>query len=336
MTLAWISGCAALELSDDERAVFEATPPWGLILFKRNVETPAQVAALTRSFREAVGRPDAPVLIDQEGGRVQRLRPPHWPSYPSAAAYARCGSVDDAAEAARLGGRLIADDLLRLGITVDCAPVLDRPVPDSHDVIGNRAFGHDGATIVRLAGAFAAGLMDGGVMPVVKHVPGHGRAGVDSHLSLPVVEADLTTLADDFEPFRRLVDLPMAMTAHVVYTAIDPERPATTSRIVLERIVRGTIGFDGLLISDDLSMEALKGTLGQRAAGAREAGCDMLLHCNGKMDEARAVAAEARPIAGDTARRVAAAMARFAPAKPLERGAAEVRFADLLGLPTVA
>ena len=331
MTLAWISGCAGLTLTDEERSLFGTAPPWGLILFKRNIETPAQVVALTQSFRDLVGRPDAPVLIDQEGGRVQRLRPPYWPSYPSAATYARCRSSADATEAARLGGRLIADDLLQLGITVDCAPVLDRPVAGSHDVIGNRAFSSDGAEIVRLAGAFAEGLMAGGVLPVVKHVPGHGRAGADSHLSLPVVGAGPDELEGDFAPFRALATLPMAMTAHVVYTALDPERPATTSPLVIDEIVRGRIGFTGLLLSDDLSMEALRGTLGERAAAARDAGCDILLHCNGKMDEARLVAAQARPIEGQTARRVAAAMRRVAPPTLFDRASTEARFADLLG-----
>ena len=331
MIYAWISGCAGLSLDDAERALFRATPPWGLILFKRNIETPAQVEALTRDFRDLVGRADAPVLIDQEGGRVQRLRPPHWPSYPAAATYRGCRTPAAAREAAGLAGRLIADDLNRLGITVDCAPVLDRPVPGSHDVIGNRAFGTAVEDIVRLGGAFAAGLMAGGVLPVVKHLPGHGRAGVDSHLSLPVVEADLAALADDFEPFRQLADLPMAMTAHVVYAAIDPARPATTSPIVIADIIRDRIGFAGLLLSDDLSMEALQGTLGARAAAAREAGCDILLHCNGKMDEARLVAAEARVIDGDLARRIATAMARRTEPVTFDRVEAAARLADLVG-----
>ncbi len=328
-TFAWISGCAGLALSGEERAFFAASQPWGLILFGRNIGEPAQVAALTRDFREAVGRPDAPVLIDQEGGRVRRLRPPHWRAYPSAATYRRCR---EPAEAARLAGRLMADDLLRIGITVDCAPVLDLPVPGSHDVIGDRAFGTTVDEVVRLGRAFADGLLAGGVLPVVKHVPGHGRAGVDSHLSLPVVVADRGTLArQDFEPFRQLSGLPMAMTAHVVYTAIDPSRPATTSRVVLDAIVRGAIGFDGLLLSDDLSMEALEGTLGQRAAAAREAGCDILLHCNGKLEEARAVAAQALPIGGETGRRVEAALALGGQPGPLDRAAAEARFDELTG-----
>jgi beta-N-acetylhexosaminidase len=321
MTLALICGCAGLDLTDEEKRFFEAVQPWGLILFRRNVDNPAQVAALTASFRDVVGRPEAPVLVDQEGGRVQRLRPPHWPDYPAAARYGGAG-LQDGCEAARLGGRLIAGDLRALGITVDCAPVLDVPVPGSHTVIGDRAFAQNAGDVARFGRAFAEGLIEGGVLPVMKHVPGHGRAGVDSHLSLPVVTTDRHTLeATDFAPFRQLVDLPMAMTAHVVYTALDPEHPATTSRIVIDTVIRGAIGFAGLLLSDDLSMEALKGTLGQRAEAARDAGCDILLHCNGKLDEARAVADAARPIDGAVARRVAAAMARSG--KPLAQASGQ-------------
>lgn len=317
MTLAFVCGCAGLALSDDETRFIERSRPWGLILFRRNIDTPEQVTRLTGAFRAIVGRPDAPVLIDQEGGRVQRLRPPHWPDYPAAAAYGRPTGARGL-QAAQLGGRLIANDLRPLGVTVDCAPVLDIPGDGSHDVVGNRAFARDPAAVADLARAFADGLFSGGVLPVIKHVPGHGRATVDSHLSVPVVDADRATLERvDFEPFRRLADLPMAMTAHVIFTALDPSHPATTSAIVIEQVVRGAIGFDGLLLSDDLSMEALRGTLGERAAAARDAGCDILLHCNGKLDEAEAVAREARPLDGMAERRAHAALARLGKPEPL-------------------
>lgn len=317
MTLAFICGCAGLDLTEEERRFFAAAAPWGLILFRRNVADPEQVARLTARFRDAVERPEAPVFVDQEGGRVQRLRPPHWTEYPAAAAYGAMTS-GHAPAASRLAGRLIAADLRALGITADCAPVLDVPALGSHAVIGDRAFARDVEGVARLGRAFAEGLMAGGVLPVMKHVPGHGRAGVDSHLSLPTVDADLPTLERiDFEPFRRLADLPMAMTAHVVYTALDPEQPATTSRRVIDTIVRGSIGFDGLLLSDDLSMQALNGSLGERAEAAREAGCDVLLHCNGKLDEAQAVAAASRPLAGRPERRAAEALARLARPAPL-------------------
>lgn len=330
--LALICGCTGTTLSEAERRFFAEVQPWGLILFRRNVEEPAQVSALCAAFRAAVGRPDAPVFVDQEGGRVQRLRPPHWPAYTAAGLYAAGRSIEDAEAAARLAARLVADDLRAVGITADCAPVLDVRAPGSHDVIGDRAFGSEVDTVVRLGLAFAEGLMAGGVLPVVKHIPGHGRTRVDSHHDLPVVTEDRETLSRvDFEPFRRLATLPAAMTAHIVFTALDPDQPATTSATVIGSVVRGLIGFDGLLLSDDLSMNALAGSLGERAAAAREGGCDILLHCNGVADEARAVAAEARPVTGDTARRIAAAIARIGPPAPFDRSAAEIKLATLLG-----
>ena len=306
---AFVCGCASLELADGECRFIEATQPWGLILFKRNVGSPDQLRALTKRFRECVGRSDAPVLVDQEGGRVQRLGAPLWSPYPAAAIYQSLGSEQTTGEAAELGGRLIATDLREAGITVDCAPVLDVPVPDVTPAIGSRAFGPDPDTVARLGHAFARGLLGGGVLPVIKHMPGHGRAVVDSHYELPVVTAGRRELeAVDFAPFRALRDLPIAMTAHVVFTAIDPQRPATTSAIVIRSIIREWIGFEGLLISDDLSMEALKGSLGERASAAAEAGCDILLHCNGKLDEAMAVAAQAKPLEGLVAGRAERAL----------------------------
>lgn len=306
---AFICGCAGPTLSGDESRFVEATQPWGLILFKRNVDTPEQIRRLTQSFRSAVGRDDAPVLVDQEGGRVQRLGPPHWPVYPAGARYADASTTEDSEEAARLGGRLIAADLRDVGITIDCAPVLDVVTPITHQAIGTRGYGRDPATVARLGRAFADGLLSGGVLPVIKHMPGHGRAKVDSHIDLPVVDASANDLhANDFMPFAALADLPIGMTAHLIYTALDPSNPATTSKIIIEQVIRDQIGFHGLLLSDDLSMEALKGSLHDRAAAAIAAGVDIVLHCNGKMDEAREVADAAPLLEGRAAERAARAL----------------------------
>ena len=312
--LACIFGCQGPRLAPAERAFFRAAQPWGFILFARNVESPDQVRALVDSLRACVERPDAPVLIDQEGGRVQRLGPPHWRRYPPGRAYGDLVANDplQRREVARLGARLLAHDLASLGINVDCLPVLDVPEPGAHDVIGDRAYGDSAETVALLGRACAEGLIAGGVLPVIKHIPGHGRARADSHLALPVVEASLAELdARDFAPFRGLSDMPMAMTAHVVYAAIDPRRPATTSRRVMRHIVRGAIGFDGLVMTDDLSMKALAGDFSERTRAALDAGCDVVLHCNGVMDEMTAVASAARPLAGKARRRAAAALARL-------------------------
>ncbi|HEY8564642.1 MAG TPA: beta-N-acetylhexosaminidase [Beijerinckiaceae bacterium] len=314
MTLsALIVGLSGPVLTPDEAAFFRDLRPWGYILFKRNVESPGQVLALTDALRALDGREDLPILADQEGGRVQRLGPPHWPRYPTGRAY---GSIPDPVERAavtRLGARLIAHDLKGVGINVDCLPVLDVPVPGSHDVIGDRAYGHEPEIVASLGRAAAEGLLDGGVLPVIKHVPGHGRAAADSHHDLPVVDASREELeAQDFAPFRALADMPLAMTAHVVYAALDPERPATTSPSVMRDIIRGAIGYDGLVMSDDLSMNALAGSLGERAAAAFAAGCDVGLHCNGRMDEMIAVAANAPMLGGDALRRADAALERIA------------------------
>ncbi len=313
MVRAFVCGCAGLALDQVERAFLAEAQPWGLILFRRNVSSPEQLQGLTAAFRDTVGRPDAPVLVDQEGGRVQRLAPPLWTRYPAASAYAGVYATDPEAgkRMARLGGELMARDLATCGITIDCAPVLDVPVEGSSTVIGDRAFGRDPETVAALARSFAEGLIAGGVLPVVKHCPGHGRAEVDSHLELPVVVASRAELDRDFAPFRALADLPMAMTAHVTYRVLDPDQPATTSRLVIERVIRGEIGFDGLLLSDDLSMEALRGSLHERAAAASMAGCDILLHCNGDLQEARAVAAAAPALDGRAATRAAAALSRI-------------------------
>ncbi len=308
-------GCGGARLSEDERRFFATVDPLGFILFARNIETPGQVKALVADLRASVGRADAPVLIDQEGGRVQRLRPPHWRKAPPGAAFAAVAARDLAAarEALRLDFRLIGRELAELGIDVDCAPVLDVPVPGAHDVIGDRAYGATPEEVAALAGEVIEGLLDEGVLPVIKHVPGHGRAMVDSHLALPVVEASLAELeARDFPPFRAMRHAPWAMTAHVVYTALDAIRPATTSAKVIAEVIRGAIGFDGVLISDDLSMKALGGSFEQRTRDSLDAGCDVVLHCNGDMAEMTAVAAELRPLTD-------AALIR------LERGAAMKR-----------
>ncbi len=327
---ALIVGCAGLRLEADERAFLRDADPWGLILFRRNCADPDQVRALVAEFRSAVGRDDAPVLIDQEGGRVQRLGPPHWPKYPAARAFATLAANDPLAarELARLGARLIAYDLKGLGITVDCLPVLDVPVSGAHDIIGDRAYGTAPDQVARLGRAAAEGLLAGGVLPVIKHIPGHGRAAADSHADLPVVAATREELeATDFLPFRTLTDMPLAMTAHVVYTAIDPRRPATTSRTVMREVVRGVIGYRGLVMTDDLSMNALKGTLGERARASIRAGCDVVLHCNGTVAEMTEVAAETPKLVGKAARRAEAALDRIRHApEPFDIDGARARF----------
>jgi beta-N-acetylhexosaminidase len=314
MVKAFICGCAGVVLSEADVAFIKAHQPWGLILFKRNVGNPEQVIRLTEQFRRTVGRSEAPVLIDQEGGRVQRLAPPHWPAYPSAASFdATVKGRDAAVAAARLTARLIAHDLRELGVTIDCAPVLDLSREGAHSVVGSRAYSNDPARVAEFGRAVAEGLLAGGVAPVIKHMPGHGRATVDSHLELPIVEASAAELAaEDFAPFEALRGLPIAMTAHVVYRAIDPERPATTSRKVVETVIRGAIGFDGLLLSDDLSMKALGGSFEARARETLAAGVDIALHCNGDLAEAEAVAKVAPPLSGKAQRRAEAALAQIA------------------------
>ena len=335
MTSACILGCAGTRLTADERTLFASAEPFGLILFARNIEEPDQVRALVRDFRAIVGRADAPVLIDQEGGHVQRLKPPHWPDFPPAEVFGKIYAGDAAVgiEAARLGARLIAGELAALGINVDCLPVADLRHPDGHSVIGDRAYGGDPAVVAELASAAAEGLLDGGVLPVIKHMPGHGRAKADSHEALPVVETSLEELdRTDFEPFRRLAPLPIAMTAHVVYAAVDRERPATVSPVVIAEVIRGRIGFDGLLLTDDLSMKALQGTLGNRTEAALAAGCDIALHCNGQLEEVREVVAAAPRLWGEAARRAGAALGRLkSPGKALNTAEARGRFSAMIG-----
>ncbi|WP_142850659.1 beta-N-acetylhexosaminidase [Telmatospirillum sp. J64-1] len=334
--LAVILGCSGPTLTEEERDFFTRHNPLGFILFGRNIKTPEQVAALVGELRATVGREDAPVLIDQEGGRVQRLHPPHWRKAPPGAVFATLArrDIERARHALYLNNRLIAADLVALGIDVDCTPVLDVPVSGAHDVIGDRAFGEEPGMVADLGGVVCKAMLDGGVIPIVKHVPGHGRAMVDSHLDLPVVDATLEELRRrDFAPFATLKDAPWAMTAHVVYRAIDANAPATTSRRVIEEIVRGEIGFDGLLLSDDLSMKALKGDFGARTAASLEAGCDVVLHCNGDMAEMKAIVAAATPMTDAALARLARGAAmRASPKGPetMDRTAALAELESLL------
>ena len=324
-------GCAGERLSADERSLFAAADPLGFVLFRRNCQSPGQVRALVAALHDCVGRADAPVLIDQEGGRVARLRPPHWRSYPAAA---RLAALPDgeADEAVRLGARLIADDLASLGISVDAAPVLDVPVAGADAVIGDRAYSGDPARVARLGRAMCEGLLEGGVLPIVKHIPGHGRARVDSHHDCPVVDAAIEELAiSDFEPFRRLADMPWAMTAHVVYSAFD-RKPATLSRPVIEHVIRGQIGFDGVLVSDDIGMGALSGRLGDRVGKALHAGCDLALHCSGAIGEMADLAEIAPAISAKTAARLERGeRMRLAAQRAFDRAEAETRFEALIG-----
>jgi beta-N-acetylhexosaminidase len=297
------------------------------------VDSPEQVRRLIASFRELVGRGEAPVLIDQEGGRVQRLGPPHWPNYPPGRAYGRLYDRDrsQGLAAARLAGRLIAADLAALGISVDCLPLADVPVTGSNEVIGDRAYGLSAPKVAAIAGAMAEGLGAGGVLPVVKHIPGHGRATVDSHSGLPTVDADRATLEQtDFAAFRSLNHLPLAMTAHIVFSAIDPVAPATISATIVREVIRGFVGFDGVLMTDDISMGALAGTMAARVRASIAAGCDVVLHCNGCADEMQSVAAEVPVLDGDARRRAAAALARRRPPEPTDLAAARTAFLEFL------
>ncbi|MGH6790719.1 MAG: beta-N-acetylhexosaminidase [Pseudolabrys sp.] len=329
---AFITGLAGPTITPDERAFIREAQPWGLIVFKRNISSPEQVAALVEAFRLELGV-KAPVLVDQEGGRVQRLGPPHWPPYPPAARYGALYDKDPAAglEAARLGARLIAADLAPLGIDVDCLPLADLPVPGSDAVIGDRAYGTTPEKVAAIAGAVAKGLQSGGVLPVLKHLPGHGRAAADSHQRLPVVDADRATLeVTDFAAFRPLNSLPLGMTAHVVFSAIDPVAPATTSVTMVREVIRGFIGFSGLLMSDDISMKALSGSIAERTRAAFVAGCDIVLHCNGNLNEMQEVAAQAPILTGESARRVAAALAARKVPEQFDVGAARQLFTRMM------
>lgn len=323
-----VFGCSGPRLTEEERAFFGASDPLGFILFARNCVEPAQVRALTAELRSSVGRVDAPILIDQEGGRIQRLTPPHWRAAPTAAVFGALAQRDLAAarEAVRLNAQLLAAELRDLGIDVDCAPVLDVPVSGAHGIIGDRAFSGDPALVGELGREACAGFIAGGVAPVIKHVPGHGRARADSHLELPVVEESLDLLTrTDFLPFKINADAPYAMTAHVVFTAVDPKRPATLSPEGIARIVRGHIGFDGFLFSDDVGMQALSGPLGARAEAALAAGCDAVLHCSGDLTEMRAIAERVPRLTDLALARFASARARVSERVPFDTGEARER-----------
>ncbi|MBC6416584.1 MAG: beta-N-acetylhexosaminidase [Rhodospirillales bacterium] len=319
---ALILGLAGTGLGDAERRFFVEAAPLGFILFARNVDTPAQVKTLTAQLRALVGRGDAPILIDQEGGRVQRLRLPYWREAPPAEVFGRLAMHDLAAarRAVYLNHRLLADELIALGITVDCAPVVDLRHAGAHEVIGDRAFGGAPLLVADLGRSACQGLRDGGVQPIVKHIPGHGRGLVDSHLALPVCESGHAQLArTDFLPFRLLRDQPWAMTAHIVYEALDAAAPATASAVMVGQVIRRELGFAGLLVSDDLSMQALSGSLGERAKAALAAGCDLALHCNGRMEEMAEVASAVGPMSAAAEARLAYGQRGLGPQLPLAR-----------------
>ena len=327
-TGATILGCLGPRLRPDERAFFAEAQPWGFILFARNFETPDQARRLTDGLRDAVGR-DAPVLIDQEGGRVQRIGPPHWRQYlPPLDQTLAAGP--GAADAMYLRFRLIAAELRDIGVNVNCAPMADIAGNATHGFLKNRCYGTDADTVTKVARAAAEGLMDGGVLPVMKHIPGHGRAFVDSHLQLPVVEDSAEALRQrDFAPFRALADLPMAMSAHIVYTAFDAENPATCSPEMI-RVIRQELGFGGLLMTDDITMQAMQGDLGVRCRAARAAGCDLVLHCNGDLAEMRQVADASGTLQGRALVRAQAALAARRAAQPIDIAATEAKLAALL------
>jgi len=306
-----IYGLEGAELKPDERAFFREADSAAFILFRRNCETPEQLLRLTDSLRELTGRADLPILIDQEGGRVARMRPPEWPAFPAGEAFARLyeAAPSSAIEAVRSNARAVALMLRSCGINVDAIPMLDVRQEGASDIIGDRALGSEPMQVAALGRAVLDGLASAGVVGIIKHIPGHGRALVDSHKELPVVTADAEELDSDLEPFERLSSAPMGMTAHVVYTAWDPDLPASLSPTVIGDIIRGRIGFDGWLMSDDIGMEALAGDFASRAAGVVAAGCDVALHCSGKMGEMIAVAGAVPAMSDEGEARLARAMA---------------------------
>ena len=330
-----VVGIAGPVLEPAERELLLALPPAGVILFQRNCTDRAQLRALTDELHALGGRRRLPLLIDQEGGRVMRLRPPHWRPLPSARDIGRAAEADPDAgrEAARLLGRLIAHDLREVGIDIDCAPVVDVAAAGMTEAIGSRSFGARPGQVATLARAFADGLIAGGVAPVIKHLPGHGRAVVDSHLELPLVKASLAVLrASDFAPVASLRDLPFAMTAHVVFPALDPSCPATTSREVIARTIRGALGVQGILLSDDLAMQALSGAPADRAVAALDAGCDLALFCPGRIEDSRAVLQAVPPLAPSLLARLDGVLGTLAEpgSEQFDPDAAERRLASLL------
>ncbi|MGR3501143.1 glycoside hydrolase family 3 N-terminal domain-containing protein [Pseudaestuariivita sp.] len=322
-----ILGCAADKLTSEEARFFADVRPWGFILFTRNIKSAAQTIALTEALRDAVGY-DAPILIDQEGGRVQRITPPlarQW--MPPLDQVQAAGT--SAAQSMYLRARIIAHELLSLGIDVNCIPTLDIANDATHPFLKNRCYGSDKASVSAIGQAVAGGLMEGGVLPVIKHIPGHGRATVDSHLSVPRVKYAAETLeANDFSPFQALSDLPLGMTAHLIYEQIDP-RPATISPVMID-LIRMKIGFQGLLMTDDISMEALDGTVAERSVQALEAGCDVTLHCNGDLGEMRSIAEAVPTMRADSLKRGRAALAARATPAPVDIPALEAKLAELL------
>ena len=334
MLSAFIAGLEGPELTPQEAAVLCEARPCGVILFARNAVDPDQLRRLTGAASAAVGE-EILVLVDQEGGRVQRLRPPRWRALPAAAAYLRAFPSDlgRAAHAARASARLTAADLRAVGINTNCAPLLDVPAPGCHAVIGDRAYAGRAEAVASLGAAVAEGLMAGGVLPVMKHIPGHGRATADSHFDLPVVGAPREALeAVDFVPFRKLAALPAAMSAHVVFTAYDADVPASISKRVTQDVIRGSIGFDGLLMSDDLAMKALSGSVAEKAAAVIAAGSDVALACNGGLEETEAVASVAPKLAGRALQRFERARAVFGQQQPFEVAEAEACLAEVLHL----
>ena len=324
-----ILGCAGTTLSRDERAFYRDANPFGFILFQRNCESPDQVRALVAEMRASVGRDNAPVLIDQEGGRVARLKPPHWRHPPAAEVFSRLS--EHGAEAAKLNAQMIAFELLAMGIDVNCAPVLDLPQADADPIIGDRISGETPEKAAIIGRAACEGYLAGGVLPVIKHIPGHGRATVDSHKALPIVDASHKDLSRfDFKPFKALADMPWAMTAHVVYQAIDGDNPATSSATVIGDVIRGEIGFDGVLLSDDLSMQALRGSFTERAETALKAGCDVVLHCNGVMEEMEAVVAGTAPLSVAALERIERAAKLIDTPKDFDFEGAQQRLDQLL------
>lgn len=328
-----ITGLAGPYLTPDEARFLAGVRPCGLILFARNCESPDQVRRLVVDAKDALGDDNILVLVDQEGGRVRRLMPPNWRELPPAGAFAKLAKTDpeEAARAARLVARLTAADLGDVGINTNCVPVLDVPVPGAHEIIGDRAYGTTPEAVAQLGRAVAEGHLAGGVLPVMKHIPGHGRARADSHLELPIVTTPREELsATDFAPFRALNDMPAAMTAHVVFTAIDPGAPASISEIVTREVMRGDIGFDGLLMSDDLSMEALSGTLRARAEAVIRAGSDVVLHCNGRLEEMEEAAAGVPPLTGQPLLRFERCLAVLKRSEPFDLAEAEAALSRAL------
>ena len=330
-----IFGCAGLVLTAEEAAFFAECQPVGFILFAKNCDTPAQVRQLTSDLRDTIGSDTAPILIDQEGGRVARLLPPHWRKPPAGQVFAELAQrdLDAACEALSLNVRLIGQELRELGINVDCLPVLDLPQNDADPVIGDRAYGTAPEQVAALGRVACDALIKEGVLPVIKHIPGHGRANVDSHKALPIVDTERAELSQtDFMPFKMLADMPVAMTAHVIYSAIDAVHPATTSPHIVRKVIREDIGFDGWLMSDDLSMQALAGTFAERTTATLEAGCDVVLHCNGNMAEMVEIAAAASEMSAEAGRRLKQALALIphpAITDTVNKDAALARLAEL-------